>query len=358
MIQNRFFYPILVVAIAAIGFGLWKMSAKDAPPEVPKIYHATPAMQTTADTPKASTDVAESGVSVNDVMDVSLPVSHAHNVEERHKLLVAELKSEKTAEQLANPRTKKFFEILESEEYLEQVKKGATYEELNLFMASKGFGTGSPYQSRFRQFFPIGEPADYEPEMRAKLSKLIVENGGYSSEVLSEFSADERTGAWILGHFIARMNHRDTNVSIYADWIKDVERTAMAAMEAAGPALRETAPGSDARAAIPSPNTPTDIQRARERVQNESSDAADALERPSVPLQESGGQLAPSVPELPAKERLQTMLRERFSSERFNRALQTLTQYGQKEGLRHLKTSDPEIAEQVERILQKRQEEE
>lgn len=53
---------------------------------------------------------------------------------------------------------------------------------------------------------------------------------------------------------------------------------------------------------------------------------------------------------------LELLLSEKFSPERINRAMKTLNQYGPQEGLRRLKSSDPEVAKQVERLLPKRQE--
>ena len=57
------------------------------------------------------------------------------------------------------------------------------------------------------------------------------------------------------------------------------------------------------------------------------------------------------------EERFETTLRERFSPEQFNRAMQTLNRYGPKEGLRRLKEDDAEVAKHVERLLQRQQEE-
>ncbi len=59
----------------------------------------------------------------------------------------------------------------------------------------------------------------------------------------------------------------------------------------------------------------------------------------------------PQVPtDLPTIEAFETSLKEQFSSERFEWAMSTLERYGTEEGLRRLKESDPEIAEQVERL--------
>ena len=71
-------------------------------------------------------------------------------------------------------------------------------------------------------------------------------------------------------------------------------------------------------------------------------------------------QLAPDalkLLELPTEENPETTLRERFSPERFNRAMQTLGRHGPEEGLRKLKETDPELAQQVERLINRKQEE-
>ena len=58
---------------------------------------------------------------------------------------------------------------------------------------------------------------------------------------------------------------------------------------------------------------------------------------------------------LPTEVSIEIALRDRFSPERFSRAMNTLNQYGPQEGLRRLKSSDPEVAKQVERLLPKPQ---
>lgn len=59
------------------------------------------------------------------------------------------------------------------------------------------------------------------------------------------------------------------------------------------------------------------------------------------------------LPELPSEEDFEKALRQRFSPERFNRALSTLNQYGPEEGLRKLKESDPEVAAHIERKIKR-----
>ncbi len=68
-------------------------------------------------------------------------------------------------------------------------------------------------------------------------------------------------------------------------------------------------------------------------------------------------EMSPEPPAFPTEEKLEAALRERFSPERFERAMSTLERYEPEEGLRRLREDDPEIASQVERHRSKRDEE-
>ena len=70
---------------------------------------------------------------------------------------------------------------------------------------------------------------------------------------------------------------------------------------------------------------------------------------PTVAPEKVIAEMAPEPPALPTDEELETALRERFSLERFERAMSTLERYGPEEGIRRLREEDPEIASQVER---------
>ena len=59
------------------------------------------------------------------------------------------------------------------------------------------------------------------------------------------------------------------------------------------------------------------------------------------------------IPDLPTEADFEKVVRERFSPQRFNRALSTLNQYGPEEGLHRLKESDPELAGHIEKQLQR-----
>ena len=70
---------------------------------------------------------------------------------------------------------------------------------------------------------------------------------------------------------------------------------------------------------------------------------------PTIEPEKVVTEMTPEPPAIPTEEELETALRERFSLERFERAMSTLERYGPEEGLRRLGADDPEVAEQVER---------
>ena len=61
------------------------------------------------------------------------------------------------------------------------------------------------------------------------------------------------------------------------------------------------------------------------------------------------------IPELPTEAEFEAAFREQFNPERYQKAMSTLKRYGPEEGLRRLKSDDPEIAKRIEPLL-KRQE--
>lgn len=79
---------------------------------------------------------------------------------------------------------------------------------------------------------------------------------------------------------------------------------------------------------------------------------------PAVEPPQVAPTVSPAVPAPPTDEALETTLKERFSSDRFDRAMDTLERYGPEEGLRRLRESDPEIAEQVEQRQNRKDREE
>lgn len=69
--------------------------------------------------------------------------------------------------------------------------------------------------------------------------------------------------------------------------------------------------------------------------------------------------LTPKLSEAPTDKSIESMFREqfdieRFSSERLNRSMEILNRYGPEEGLRRLRKDDPEIADQVELLINRK----
>ena len=123
-----------------------------------------------------------------DLQNPNLPVSHPDNVRARLQLMIANIKSGYTVEELERPKIKKFFELMESQEYFELALNGATQNDLMNFLADNGLTELRNVEHQpFRQHLSTGGAADYEPEMRERLKSLIIENRGYDSSVLATF---------------------------------------------------------------------------------------------------------------------------------------------------------------------------
>ncbi len=368
MKEKRVLYPILMLLSVLIVFALWKLSTTDTP-EVKTIYRATApksasdAASTPQKTETSSKDFVDKDgdneITLVDVTDPNLPISHPRNVEARLKVIIDRQKSWQTPERLAKPEVKRYYEIVESQEYLDLINSGATYNELMNFLADKGLSISRDLLHQpFRKHFPVGDPSDYEPEMRQKLTAMIIENGGYDSGVLNKFMADERASAWYLAHFGSNISLRDMNLDSAVSWLKEIKNRAMQSTEALGETRTQPLSTSEEISVDRSTVSPSDPIRSPQRdlTSDEKDDvpalpktAADLVIEPTAPLRQSDFKAL-------SEENIETALRKYFSPERFNRALQTLNRYGPEEGLRRLKESDPGIAKQVERLIRRNKE--
>lgn len=105
-------------------------------------------------------------------------------------------------------------------------------------------------------------------------------------------------------------------------------------------------------------DAPNPVDEAQQNAQKQMEQAQQNTEKMLENLTKSDAEIGTEiekqlVPDIPTEADFEKALRERFSVERFNRALSTLNQYGPKEGLRRLKESDPEIAEHIEKQRQR-----
>ncbi len=288
-------------------------------------------------------------------------------------------------EGLATPRAQQLLKAMDSPELLEYLKdmriNGPSFRKWNNFLESQGLSVTREFPEMFREYFPTGEPVDYDPEMRLKMAKLFLSQEPVDltdpiaaamqrMKVVRELkSKDKRYAPWLFGRFgdgfdgygLIKGEGVESNPALI--WVSDVQRNAasiVAAAEAAGgdvPESQGAAPSWDLSSVMKNPSVSSDATTGKSP--SMPSPAPDALAPPTIPTPETEAAATPApgltdVPQAPTDlstiEAFETSLKEQFSSERFEWAMSTLERYGTEEGLRRLKESDPEIAEQVERL--------
>jgi len=279
-------------------------------------------------------------------------------------------------QEFTEAENQKVEQVLKSQAYQDFLKTDVnSMKEFLDFFASQGVeipytGLLAEFHQMFREHFPQASAAELEPYMREKLSALFWENNiqfgteiEYKTieEIIIEFFVENPNIVWAMEHF-------EGDYFAIGRWATDVLQNPI-------PAPTEEPDVYDTREApLPAQGEffdaepdvhATEQQYDREPVQSATSPSIEDLDT----LIESEddifadneddikGELTPESPE-PTEETLETYLHRSFSPARFKRAMETLRCYGPQEGLRHLKTSDPEFAEYVTRFLRKHQENE
>ncbi len=273
-------------------------------------------------------------------------------------------------EQLANPEVQRMLKILDSPEgqaFLKSKPNGLA--DTLAFFESQGVKVNrNMFTERYREVFPTGEPEEFEEEMRQRLVETVGSIGvepqnrkelNHFTDLVTEFLKDERNYAWISGRF-------QGNNDAFGQWVVQTLRNP-------APSPIEQTPETVVSESEFTFEMPPDAQDTTE-IQDPLVPPTDAAElSPETPASE--GELPTTetellelltenlpetdvdklTPELPTEAQLEASLREQFNPERYQKAMSTLKRYGPEEGLRRLKTDDPEIAKQIEPLL-KRQE--
>ena len=276
-------------------------------------------------------------------------------------------------EELARHDTQKWINVYDSPEYLELVKEeieSGSYSRRKFWnmLESQGIPVDwGVYTQLFRKVFPTGEPEDYEPEMCLELAKLFLAaepvDPADSRAVLrqglavySKFIKEgDKTFPWLAGRFDidfdgAIMGNTENNPAF--EWVKDVQRNAasiVAAAEAAEAPGIDTDPSTsswDMSSVMETPSTsdsetemPTTPDSSASALMTDTEiDAAMSSQPRDIPT--------PQRPDSPSD--MEASLKAQFPSERFERAMDTLEQYGSEEGVRHLRENDPDIAKWIE----------
>ena len=267
-----------------------------------------------------------------------------------------------------DPDTQALAKAMQSAEYLEYKRKqDAIFPGFNLvlwwdFLESQGIKSSARelQEKNFRESFPTGDYADYEPMMRKELAERFLASDPpldmtdrqamreHTLAVLDRFRRDWSNKVWMRGYF----NGYDGDV----DWAENVQRNAASIVTEFTPEDVEPIPLT-VSTFTSDPSIADVVQENADALPQQRGDApsVEHLEPVSETAKENEIRLArdmfSNVLGTPVSTDFETELREHFSPQRFNRAIRTLNQYESEEGLRRLKESDPEVAIRVERLI-------
>ena len=293
------------------------------------------------------------------------------------------IRSRYSEKELADPEIQKRLAVYDSPGFLDFMKDvhstELTERKWNDFLESQGLPVKREYPEMFRHYFPTGEPEDYEPEMRLKFARMFIAQApvdltnplaaaGQRRKVILEFlKKSDADIVWYVGQFgddwdtAGHIKREGEPRSSAREWLTDVQRNAasiVANVEAAEALEIDTAPSasswdlssvmestsaSHSEMAVPTTLDTSEsapMTNAEIRAEIESSLTPQPPDIPTAPSPDKLGEI---------QSNLEASLKLQFSSERFERAMETLEQYGPEEGLRRLRENDPEVAKQVER---------
>ena len=301
------------------------------------------------------------------------PVTRGERVARQSRKMFKSLLSE---DQLANPHFQKMLEVMDSPEFVE-LPMPPTIRQWNDLLESKGFPVTRGSPGVFTKKSPFMSLDEYEPIVRQGMAELFLAQepvdmtdpeAALSLRVkifgkLDNVVANGRS--WFWERFgddwdgIFRVEGMENNPAVI--WMTDVQQNAASIVAATeqtrGDALEASAPAWDMSSVMENPLVlPDDIEANLPSMAAPSMDADEQYDTakrttaaPMVNPEEGVTDALPPLPEPPTGNDIETVLREQFTPARFERAMSTLERYGPEEGLRRLRESDPEIAEQIER---------
>ena len=277
-------------------------------------------------------------------------------------------------EQLAKPHFQKMFEVMDSPEYAELSSFPSMHEWKDL-LESKGFPVTRGYPGLFTNHPPFMSLEDYEPIVRHGLAELFLAADpvdmtdpeaavAHRLEIFSKLNNVVAEGqAWFMERFgddwveiIRPREGMENNPAVI--WVADIQQNAASIVAAAeqtrGDALEASAPSWDMSDVVESPSashSETEVPTTPDTsgsVPMTDAEIEAAIEKSLTPqLPDTPTAKSPDTPGN-LQSNLENTLKSRFSSERFERAMSTLEQYGPEEGLRRLRENDPEVAKQIE----------
>ena len=351
MWKNSLIIGIMLVAMA--GYFFWKSRSEQNAPQVVRnsvVAGETPQHENTAEPP-------ENAAEINKVSRVKRMLKLVY-----------------TEEELASPDWQKWMQLLESPEFAAFLETNPTsLTDFYDFYESQGIKTDKSkvralFQDTLTEHFPAKTAADLEPQMRQGLSNIFTESDIEFQQAIQDFVAEEQNIAWVMEYF-------DGDFHEFGKWAVTVSENPvppstgtptvvesnemLISTETEGdfpdnPTFSESSqdPQDTEQTSEEPPSVTEDPLPTLEDMENRFKSDAE-LEAEFLKLLE---QSFPAASKLPAIVELEKDLRQRFSPQRFNTAIQTLDRYGPEEGLRRLKESDPEVATHFERLIQGEQE--
>ncbi|MCY3722271.1 MAG: hypothetical protein OXG97_08640 [Candidatus Poribacteria bacterium] len=370
-------YLFLIIGTGVLTSGVWFFQRGTTSQETIKVYKTTPI-------PNLSEGQLPIGVSSDTGLQTQTqgiphgfhaedtPHTHAH---ERPSDFMIKLIKERLNED-PDPKVERWLAYVESEEGRAFFESFPSSDEWYEKSKSFGFFQDTPgilaaRHDVYRKYFPTGTVDENEPIIRDMMRDAILKHELHreteysrrrnSSVLLEMLIANQKYSAWVSEKFGSQPPSSREWINSTFEEVRLAEREKYFAAEKNEPSARITDwTGSErleAESEAPprAPQTPAntgalseDFLTVEEMLSEDANTQREGIET-LVPT-------VPKSPELPSRQRLESILRDQLSPERFTRAMKTLTQYGPQEGLRRLKSSDPEVAKQVERLLPKPQE--
>jgi len=356
--KRALYAALILLAVGVTGFFAWWLSYQEQKGEVHNVSEPT--------APRKGVEPTLGVEPTRGLRPLITPVQ-AKKMDPSVHPTVTMFKSLFTEEQLADPEVQRLVKILESPEYLAFIETKPNTAEFDAFLAACGFHNDPErFTKHFREQFPTGEPADFEPEMREKLTQMFAglsedekhPLAGHFTKLITEFLGNARNHAWVAGQFQG---------DGFGKWVSDViygSRSDVPTEIAQPESLPIDADNVDMFDIAPQEYiSEEDVETLSDVDILPDADKTDGLDEsgtpPNIDIEaELERQLLTEIPELPTEEHfeesIEKVLRDRFNPDRFHQAMETLNRYGPKEGIRRLQESDPEIAAHVERLLQKR----
>lgn len=343
-----------LMLVATTGYFFWTSRSKQNTPQ------GTPSVVVVGETPRPE-NAAKPRENVSEINRVS-----------RVKNLLDIVLTE---EELASPDWQEWMPLVESPEFAVFLETNPTsFTDFFDFYESQGMKSYKSevfgmFQDMFAEHFPEKNAAALEPRMRQELSVIFTEDNMEFEKAIQDFLAEEQNIAWVMEHF-------EGDFLEFGKWAVTVNENPVP-LPTDTPTVVENVENSEALISTGNelPDNPT-FSEAFQDPQNGEQTNQEPLPVTEDPLStladmehliKSDAELEaeflklleqsfPEASKLPTIVEFEKDLRERFSPQRFNTAMQTLNHYGPEEGLRKLKESDPEVAMHFERLIQRRPE--